>query len=132
LRENDFCISEWKQYSLVVVVQFEYVQKIHQPQASVILRAVFASARFRAPFTPGFGVNGQSARAGPKDLAFLHCYRQFEDKVYQGYSPAGENAGSLMPFEMTPFRNNPVFQRIQTVPLPPLSFSFSNSFAAKR
>jgi hypothetical protein len=57
-----------------VVDQFACVPKIKPPNQFVILRAVFASARFRAPFTPDFGVNGQSARVGPKDLAFLTVY----------------------------------------------------------
>ena len=38
----------------------------------------------------------------------LHVYWLLNRKVSQGCSPAGENAGSLTPFEMTFFKNDPV------------------------
>jgi len=44
---------------------------------------------------------GRACEVGRRDLALVHVDRQMEHKVSQGYSPAGESAGSLTPFEMT-------------------------------
>lgn len=48
---------------------------------------------------------GRACEVGRKDLALV-MLTQMEHKVSQGYSPAGENAGSLTPFEMTSYTHS--------------------------
>ena len=54
-----------------------------------------------------------SARVGRRDLVFSIALETLllKHKVSQGYSPAGENAGSLTPFEMTHSKSDAVMEK---------------------
>jgi hypothetical protein len=92
------------------MVQFECGRETINLFSTVILRAVCTSARF---------LQRASRREGA--CVFRYLIDQVKHKISQGYPPAGENAGSLPPFEMT-FPETTLLRKAETVLLP----SFTN------
>jgi hypothetical protein len=60
------------------------LKSFHPPLKFVILSSVNEQA-FRVPFAPGFGVNGQSLRVGPKDLVLEALINQSHSSKLSHY-----------------------------------------------